>query len=114
PGHLKDYFEVGLESLRDIMAVWGQCCFILPNRAFSWLFGPDSLLFVKERRLSGSFRSVVGLLQSRCAFGIGAPLSASRRHLGCGCSSVVEHDLAKVGVEGSSPFARSRFSKTHP
>jgi hypothetical protein len=22
---------------------------------------------------------------------------------------VVEHDLAKVGVEGSSPFARSRF-----
>ena len=32
-----------------------------------------------------------------------------RRHLGCGCSSVVEHDLAKVGVEGSSPFARSRF-----
>jgi hypothetical protein len=23
---------------------------------------------------------------------------------------VVEHDLAKVGVEGSSPFARSRFS----
>jgi hypothetical protein len=28
---------------------------------------------------------------------------------GCGCSSVVEHDLAKVGVEGSSPFARSKF-----
>ena len=28
---------------------------------------------------------------------------------GCGCSSVVEHDLAKVGVEGSSPFARSNF-----
>jgi hypothetical protein len=27
---------------------------------------------------------------------------------GCGCSSVVEHDLAKVGVEGSNPFARSR------
>ena len=27
---------------------------------------------------------------------------------GCGCSSVVEHDLAKVGVEGSSPFARSK------
>jgi hypothetical protein len=36
---------------------------------------------------------------------------AHRRHLGCGCSSVVEHDLAKVGVEGSSPFARSRFSQ---
>ena len=30
-----------------------------------------------------------------------------RRH-GCGCSSVVEHDLAKVGVEGSNPFARSK------
>jgi hypothetical protein len=31
---------------------------------------------------------------------------------GCGCSSVVEHDLAKVGVEGSSPFARSNFSQS--
>ena len=28
-----------------------------------------------------------------------------------GRSSVVEHDLAKVGVEGSNPFARSRFSR---
>ena len=27
--------------------------------------------------------------------------------LECGCSSGVEHDLAKVGVEGSNPFARS-------
>ena len=26
----------------------------------------------------------------------------------CGCSSVVEHNLAKVGVEGSNPFARSK------
>ena len=44
------------------------------------------------------------------AFGIALPLTASdRRHLGCGCSSVVEHDLAKVGVEGSNPFARSNF-----
>jgi hypothetical protein len=25
---------------------------------------------------------------------------------------VVEHDLAKVGVEGSSPFARSNFRKS--
>jgi hypothetical protein len=24
---------------------------------------------------------------------------------------VVEHDLAKVGVEGSNPFARSSFSR---
>ena len=42
---------------------------------------------------------------------IGTPLAA-RAFLaavpnGCGCSSGVEHDLAKVGVEGSNPFARS-------
>jgi hypothetical protein len=29
----------------------------------------------------------------------------------CGCSSGVEHNLAKVGVEGSNPFARSNFQK---
>ena len=28
---------------------------------------------------------------------------------GCGRSSGVEHNLAKVGVEGSNPFARSRL-----
>ena len=28
----------------------------------------------------------------------------------CGCSSGVEHDLAKVGVEGSNPFARSNWT----
>jgi hypothetical protein len=28
-----------------------------------------------------------------------------------GCSSVVEHNLAKVGVEGSNPFARSSPSR---
>ncbi len=28
-----------------------------------------------------------------------------------GRSSVVEHNLAKVGVEGSNPFARSIFNK---
>src|SRR5436309_12592231 len=37
---------------------------------------------------------------------------------GCGCSSGVEHDLAKVGVEGSNPFARSikikRLDQTEP
>ena len=27
----------------------------------------------------------------------------------CGRSSGVEHNLAKVGVEGSNPFARSRI-----
>src|SRR3954452_22993450 len=61
--------------------------------------------------LSAWSRIARGLLHSRSAFGIGLPLTARvRRHLGCGCSSVVEHDLAKVGVEGSSPFARSNFS----
>jgi hypothetical protein len=44
---------------------------------------------------------------------IGTPLAA-REFLaavpnGCGCSSGVEHDLAKVGVEGSNPFARSNL-----
>jgi hypothetical protein len=29
--------------------------------------------------------------------------------IGCGCSSGVEHDLAKVGVKGSNPFTRSNF-----
>src|SRR5437764_9853027 len=49
------------------------------------------------------------LLHSEAAFGIALPLPArNRRQFGCGCSSVVEHDLAKVGVEGSSPFARSK------
>ena len=29
----------------------------------------------------------------------------------CGCSSGVEHNLAKVRVEGSNPFARSKISQ---
>ncbi len=77
-------------------------------------FGVISVRFaaiVDETGLSARHSTACGLLHSRSAFGIGLPLTASvRRHLGCGCSSVVEHDLAKVGVEGSSPFARSRFS----
>jgi hypothetical protein len=36
-------------------------------------------------------------------------LSSSRQS---GRSSGVEHNLAKVGVEGSNPFARSSFLKT--
>ena len=31
-----------------------------------------------------------------------------------GRSSGVEHNLAKVGVEGSNPFARSSFSIVRP
>ncbi len=30
---------------------------------------------------------------------------------GCGCSSGVEHNLAKVGVVGSNPIARSKIPK---
>ena len=43
-------------------------------------------------------------------FGHNVPSIASGRSLshGCGCSSGVEHNLAKVGVEGSNPFARSK------
>jgi hypothetical protein len=78
----------------------------------SSLFRTDSRSFLHEIGSSGCLQPVSGLLQSASAFGIALPLTASdRRHLGCGCSSVVEHDLAKVGVEGSSPFARSNFSK---
>src|SRR5215218_1363236 len=75
------------------------------------MFRTDSLPFAYGIGLSACHRIARRLLHSRSAFGIGLPLTASDRcHLGCGCSSVVEHDLAKVGVEGSSPFARSRFS----
>ena len=52
-----------------------------------------------------------GVLQSPPACVISAR-SGSPRH-GRGCSSGVEHNLAKVGVEGSNPFARSRFSHKH-
>ena len=37
--------------------------------------------------------------------------SAARQRVS-GRSSVVEHDLAKVGVEGSNPFARSSRPET--
>ncbi len=33
--------------------------------------------------------------------------------LECGCSSGVEHNLAKVGVVGSNPIARSKFLTVH-
>ena len=32
----------------------------------------------------------------------------------CGRSSGVEHNLAKVGVEGSNPFARSSLHLAEP
>src|SRR6202043_1800046 len=49
-------------------------------------------------------------LQTGPPFGIACRRRSSPPYAnGCGCSSVVEHDLAKVGVEGSNPFARSNF-----
>src|SRR6185295_19077366 len=54
------------------------------------------------------YRFGAPMLQSRTPFGIrGARRLPYRGVFGCGCSSGVEHDLAKVGVEGSNPFARS-------
>ena len=78
----------------------------------SWAVSAESLGIIADSRSSGRFRAVRELLHSGAAFGIGLPLPAGfrRQSLGCGCSSVVEHDLAKVGVEGSNPFARSSFS----
>ncbi len=51
----------------------------------------------------------LGLLQSVGLSAIRWPSIASGRSLsiGCGCSSGVEHNLAKVGVVGSNPIARS-------
>ena len=66
-----------------------------------------------------SARRSVGLLREhgRCkaaAFGIALRGGkAAGTLLGCGCSSGVEHNLAKVGVEGSNPFARSKFHKSN-
>ena len=40
----------------------------------------------------------------------GSAPNARRRQLKSGRSSGVEHNLAKVGVEGSNPFARSSFA----
>ena len=51
-----------------------------------------------------------GLPNAAC-FAIALPASGGYLpDIGCGCSSGVEHNLAKVGVEGSNPFARSRFN----
>jgi hypothetical protein len=46
-------------------------------------------------------------LLSALPFGIGEAADRGHCRSGCGCSSGVEHNLAKVGVEGSNPFARS-------
>src|SRR6266568_8904706 len=53
-------------------------------------------------------------LQWLPGFGIGGKAAefteacAAYPRFGCGCSSGVEHNLAKVGVVGSNPIARSK------
>ena len=54
----------------------------------------------------------LGCLRFAVLWGNNPAAPTTRRDcLGCGCSSGVEHNLAKVGVEGSNPFARSRQSQ---
>src|SRR3954451_5400876 len=72
---------------------------------------PVSAATDSTREAGGPARFLPGrpLLHSRACFGIrGAPAATQPLDFGCGCSSGVEHDLAKVGVEGSNPFARSK------
>ena len=52
-------------------------------------------------------------LQSVPPFGIEPVGSAAVSRVERGCSSGVEHNLAKVGVVGSNPIARSRFPSTY-
>ena len=77
--------------------------------------GPAS----SARLLSDDLRQRIGmpaggncLLHSPPPFGIGAASSARPAYPGCGSSSGVEHNLAKVGVEGSNPFSRSNTFST--
>jgi hypothetical protein len=39
------------------------------------------------------------------------PRDQSNRYKNAGVAQLVEHNLAKVGVEGSSPFSRSKYFK---
>ena len=47
-------------------------------------------------------------LEMTAGFGHMSRMALNGAAHGCGCSSGVEHNLAKVGVEGSNPFARSK------
>ena len=61
-----------------------------------------------ERPQSAVVAKRPGLLAIGTALAAG-PVGSAGISNGCGCSSGVEHDLAKVGVEGSNPFARSNL-----
>ena len=62
-------------------------------------------------KLAGAARQIG--LPARLPTGGNPPRNRARlpagKHTERGRSSGVEHNLAKVGVEGSNPFARSRF-----
>src|SRR5687767_896956 len=61
--------------------------------------------------VQSGLRAMVALLQFEEPSSI---YGAAGSPAGRGCSSGVEHNLAKVGVEGSNPFARSKFLKEIP
>jgi hypothetical protein len=70
-----------------------------------------ALLGVRMADLGRSELCGEASVAKRGAFWHSFGLGGLRDAYGCGCSSVVEHDLAKVGVEGSNPFARSNQIK---
>ncbi len=70
----------------------------------------------KNRCFSSRFRAIVKKTDKPCKTPLAKPRGLGQMiHLArCktsrrGCSSGVEHNLAKVGVEGSNPFARSNL-----
>ncbi len=79
---------------------------ILAGRRQQDRAGEFALLWKAAKKLSQ------GCLRFAALWGNNPAAPPTRRDcLGCGCSSGVEHNLAKVGVEGSNPFARSRQSQ---
>ena len=67
---------------------------------------PATNFFVRSRVLPPSVAPNPGL----SCVGAGNDLIERER---CGCSSVVEHELPKLGVEGSIPFTRSTLFRTY-
>src|SRR5450755_107725 len=60
--------------------------------------------FSSKRVLNDAPVALMGCFWHRTA------LYAAYMKFGCGCSSGVEHNLAKVGVVGSNPIARSKIA----
>ncbi|CAH1664752.1 hypothetical protein BOSEA31B_12733 [Hyphomicrobiales bacterium] len=102
--------NIGTGLARCFSAIEGgdEAPFALPSLAS---FGRQ--VAVSEGELSTVGKKTFGrCLHSAALWGNNPAAPPERRDcLGCGCSSGVEHNLAKVGVEGSNPFARSRQSQ---